>query len=203
MKSVYIAGPMTGIEQYNFPAFDKAAKFFRNLGWTVVSPADADRDAGMHPDQLPFNHDWSQLPDACSTRQFAQRDMPLLMSCDAIAMLPGWVDSSGAMAEWGVAAWIGMPVLDANTGLPLDEEAVAEEMGLNEPENADGSVLMEAERLTNVDRQDAYGHPAEDFGRLAAMATAMMEDKLVSPLDTDEITRVKVLSEDQTRRQNP
>ena len=39
---VYIAGPMTGIPQYNFPEFDRVATLLRAMGYDVVSPAELD-----------------------------------------------------------------------------------------------------------------------------------------------------------------
>lgn len=38
---VYIAGPMTGLPEYNFPAFHAAAKAWRDAGWEVLNPAEA------------------------------------------------------------------------------------------------------------------------------------------------------------------
>jgi hypothetical protein len=45
---------------------------------------------------------------------------------------------------------------------------------LNRPE----TVLEEAQRLVHGDRNRAYGHPLDDFGRTAEMATAMLRGKL-------------------------
>ena len=35
---VYLAGPMTGIAEFNFPAFDAAAAKLRDLGYVVFNP---------------------------------------------------------------------------------------------------------------------------------------------------------------------
>ena len=40
---VYLAGPMRGIANFNFPAFDFAAHKLRNQGFYVFSPAERDR----------------------------------------------------------------------------------------------------------------------------------------------------------------
>ena len=37
---VYLAGPMTGLPQFNFPAFDNAEKDLQARGYDVVPPAD-------------------------------------------------------------------------------------------------------------------------------------------------------------------
>ena len=39
-NSIYIAGPMSGKVDHNYPAFHAAAKFLREKGWTVFSPAE-------------------------------------------------------------------------------------------------------------------------------------------------------------------
>ena len=43
-KVVYIAGPMRGYAEFNFPAFDEARNRGILLGFQIVSPADMDRE---------------------------------------------------------------------------------------------------------------------------------------------------------------
>ncbi len=40
------------------------------------------------------------------------------------------------------------------------------------------SILEEAQRLTSVDRQDAYGHPLDDYTRTAELWTALLRHKI-------------------------
>jgi Domain of unknown function (DUF6378) len=40
------------------------------------------------------------------------------------------------------------------------------------------SPCMRAEKLTNGDRRDTYGHPMDNFGRTAKMVTAFLQHKL-------------------------
>lgn len=105
---VYLAGPMTGLPAWNFPAFDRAAAHGRSLGFDVVSPADLDRDAGFDPD-----HDADIAGGVL--RDVVRRDLDAILSADAIALLPGWENSKGARAELFVAHWLHLRVLDATT----------------------------------------------------------------------------------------
>ena len=81
MTRIYIAGPMTGLPDLNFPAFHAEAARLRALGFEVVNPAEinADPTAG-----------W----EAC---MFA--DLAALSTCDGLALLPGWEKSDGAQIE--------------------------------------------------------------------------------------------------------
>ena len=44
--TIYVAGPMRGYENYNFPAFDRCSRVLREQGWNVINPAELDKDAG-------------------------------------------------------------------------------------------------------------------------------------------------------------
>ena len=40
--TIYIAGPMRGIEDFNFPAFDRQEELLKKQGWVVINPAELD-----------------------------------------------------------------------------------------------------------------------------------------------------------------
>jgi len=51
-KRIYIAGPMTGHADHNYPAFHAAADRFQRAGWDVVNQIDIDEviDGAMSGD---------------------------------------------------------------------------------------------------------------------------------------------------------
>ena len=89
---IYCAGPMTGYKDKNFPAFNKAAEELRELGWEVINPVD------INPDP---EADWHEC---------MRKDIAELVTCDAIFMLNGWADSSGATKEHTIAEWLEMDI---------------------------------------------------------------------------------------------
>lgn len=103
MTTVYIAGPMTGIAEFNFPAFDAAAARYRARGWTVISPAEHDRKMGLDtrgmkgmPSELEgFGFDLAEA---------LMWDLRQVANADGIVLLAGWETSRGARAEWALAA---------------------------------------------------------------------------------------------------
>lgn len=90
---LYVAGPMSGHEDLNFPAFHAAAAALRALGHQVVNPAEINSDPGA---------DWLTCMRA---------DIKQLVDCDGVALLPGWEHSRGAMLERAIAAGLGLRVL--------------------------------------------------------------------------------------------
>ena len=109
-KRIYIAGPMSGYEFFNFPAFDEAKRVLEAGGaWDIVSPADIDREYGFDPSFMPVDSDWHEVPPAAGTRSdIIRRDIDALLECDAVYMLPGWRKSTGARAEFTLAVWKGL-----------------------------------------------------------------------------------------------
>lgn len=92
MKRLYISGPMTGLPDWNFPAFNAKAQELRERGFQVVNPAE-DKEPDL---------EWSD---------YLRIDLRMLMDCDAIYMLPGWQGSKGARLEHHVACELGFAVL--------------------------------------------------------------------------------------------
>ena len=52
MTRVYIAGPMTGLPDFNYPAFNAAAAKLRALGLEVLNPAENPPPPLWHLDRL-------------------------------------------------------------------------------------------------------------------------------------------------------
>ncbi len=90
---IYIAGPMSGLPELNFPAFHAAAVKYRARGATVLNPAEINPDPG------------TQWEDAM------RADIALLVTCDTIVMLDGWTQSRGATLEHHIAVALGMVVV--------------------------------------------------------------------------------------------
>ena len=123
--TVYIAGAMTGIPFFNFPAFDAAAARFRLcFGYAVINPADMDRAIGFDAMTLPANHDWYTFPPCLSFADCVTRDIEGVRRCDAIYMLEGWTSSKGARAEFALAEWLGKKIWYENETLPVEEPPV-------------------------------------------------------------------------------
>ncbi len=152
-ECVYIAGPMTGIPDWNFPAFNAAAKKWRIAEYRVINPAEN------------FDGD-TTLPYADYLRCDLQQ---ILTAATIVAFLPGWEKSKGARLEYEVARALGLELYDAVTMDRLTSYALDPK-----PE----TVLEEAQRLVYNDRQRSYGHPMDDFTRTAGMWTGLFHDKL-------------------------
>lgn len=94
-KRIYIAGPMTGLPELNFPAFHAAAAMLHANGHHVENPADHDIIEG---------YEWAD---------YMRLDIAKLVTCDAIYLLPGWSKSRGATIEHRLATDLGLEVIEA------------------------------------------------------------------------------------------
>ena len=100
----YLAGPMRGIDKWNFPAFDANAKWLRKMNYEVISPAEMDRDIGFNENDNSF----------VVTKKFFEeamrRDYAALTKCEAIFLMPHWEDSTGANLEVDFAKILGLKI---------------------------------------------------------------------------------------------
>jgi hypothetical protein len=103
---IYLAGPMTGYKEWNFPTFHAAAKHLRDRGHYVLNPAEMDIGIGFDPTS-------TELPVTDLAIMF-RRDVMAVLMAEAVAVLEGWEKSSGATLEVGIARKIGTPVLWAH-----------------------------------------------------------------------------------------
>jgi hypothetical protein len=93
-NKVYIAGPMTGIQDYNKLAFVGASKTLQDDGYVVYNPQNT-ADGQM---DLPYEF-------------YLQEAVKMLVECDYIYLLPGWENSKGATLEAFVAFTLGLNFL--------------------------------------------------------------------------------------------
>lgn len=108
-KTIYIAGPMTGIKDFNYPAFDSAEKNWIERGWLVSNPT-------KHADG-----------DTTKPYSFYIRASVLeVLEVDALALLPGWQNSKGANLEYTIATLLDLPIYDALTYEVYKETALDE-----------------------------------------------------------------------------
>lgn len=92
---------MTGIPQFNYPAFDEATKYLRDHGYTVVSPAELD-DPEIRAAALasPDGKMGSGSVNGETWGDFLSRDVKLIADkVDIIVVIPGWEKSRGARLE--------------------------------------------------------------------------------------------------------
>lgn len=96
MAKVYVAGPMSGIVELNYPLFHSTATRLREMGFEVVSPAE------LNPITTPY-------------REAMIRDILALIECDHIVMLDGWERSKGASLEHHIASVLGIERIELST----------------------------------------------------------------------------------------
>lgn len=89
----YLAGPMSGLPQSNFPAFYDAAQLLRAEGYAIISPAELDNAEEVA-------RALAGLTSKSTWGEFLSRDIRIVADeCDGIIFLPNWQLSRGARLE--------------------------------------------------------------------------------------------------------
>lgn len=187
-KKVYLCGPMTGYPNFNFDAFNAAAKDLRDAGFNVINPAES--------------HGGDQT---LAWEEYLSWDLDQIRTCDLLVVLPGWQDpgATGARIEipyavahsipvhefgWFVTDFVG-PRLDTRDGSPRDfvkRITTGDNFGWVDPRVESKSALVEADSLINGPRRNDYDHPMENFGRIVRLWNALLHEKLHSPITEEE-----------------
>lgn len=89
---IYIAGPMSGLCDFNRPEFNRVAATIVSAGHVALNPA--------------------ILPDGLSQADYMAVCIAMIQRCDAILMLNGWQDSDGAKAECALAKKLGLEFIE-------------------------------------------------------------------------------------------
>lgn len=95
-RRIYVAGPMSGLPELNYPAFHEAAARLRAKGWHVENPAE-------NPDP--------HVDAECQWTAYMRMGLSQVATCHAIYLLPGWQQSKGASLEYMVAQQLSMQIL--------------------------------------------------------------------------------------------
>ena len=89
---IYVAGPMTGYPQFNYPLFDEVAATIREMGHEAITPSELDtpevRAAALDsPDGVLVGGRHAGL----TWGDFLSRDVKVVADeVDGIVVLPGW-----------------------------------------------------------------------------------------------------------------
>ncbi len=117
---LYLAGPMTGKPQFNYPLFDRVAAALRAEGYEIFSPAEMDNPevraeamanmTGIMPETNKISGEtWGD---------FLARDVKLIADeLDGIILLPEWDTSQGARLEAFVSINCGYPAYVYTTSI--------------------------------------------------------------------------------------
>lgn len=92
---LYVAGPMSGLPDFNRAAFSIAAFNLRSAGYLVINPADNEIEQPNSDDA------W---------QQYMRLSISQIAVADGVAYLPGWPQSRGASLEIFLATQIGIAV---------------------------------------------------------------------------------------------
>jgi hypothetical protein len=101
---LYIAGPMTGLTDLNYPTFFAAAEQLVDAGHEPINPARAEGREGCKT--------WADY------MRVGIRDV---LDCEGVALLEGWENSQGATLERFIAIRLDVPVRTLGEWLGLDE----------------------------------------------------------------------------------
>lgn len=115
-SKVYVAGPMRGIPELNFPAFNAAAATLRQLGCEVFNPAEKDNErygVDISKGNTTGCEEVAAKEHGFNLREALALDLEFICRhADAVALLPGWQNSKGAQAERAAAVALGLKVIE-------------------------------------------------------------------------------------------
>lgn len=109
---IYLAGPMTHIPHFNFPAFHEAEAALNSKGHKVLSPArftEGDYGADFSS-KYPTGDPAEAAANGFNLRlAWTWNMLAICQDADALALLPGWENSKGTAVEVALAKLLGIP----------------------------------------------------------------------------------------------
>jgi hypothetical protein len=95
MDKMYLSGPMTGLPNYNHELFNRVAQEFRQVGFSVCSPAEF------------FDGDITK-----ERKEYMREAVKYMLEADTIVLLPGWQESKGARLEAAIATELDLTIVE-------------------------------------------------------------------------------------------
>lgn len=103
-KRIYIAGPMSGYADFNFPAFFAAQHKLEAEGWIVFNPANKETENEVQKhESFRSGDDKALVSSGWSFTDAYRWDTDKVIASNGIYMLKGWEHSPGARGEHAVA----------------------------------------------------------------------------------------------------
>ena len=167
-SSIYLSGPMRGYPNFNYDEFNRIAKLLRSEGYVVDNPAE--HYAG---------------DPALTMTDFMRKDLTGVLDADVVVVISGWSASKGSNVEVLLGWTVGKPVYrfeddttsDVGYSLVLfDASPNALPYGTSDSLE-ECSVNVEAEKIINGARRGDYGHPFDDYTRVARMVNGLFSHK--------------------------
>lgn len=103
-KVCYLSGPMSGRLDTYVEEFREYAEYLKQRGYDVINPAELE-ECGDPP---------AWIPSLC-------RDIGIVVHPEitTVAVMPGWLESQGALLEVYVAWSLGKTIINADTTKPI------------------------------------------------------------------------------------
>lgn len=160
IESAYLTGPMTGKENHNHDEFHRIAKILRDAGIEIDNPAEH----------------FGGVTDGIAMSEFLRADINAICKMGAVIVMPGWPESRGSNIEILFAWYCGIPVysyceVEDGRGfvlLPIDTKPSILPYQTDTADDKDERSICEiADSLINGARRSTYGHPLDDYSRVA------------------------------------
>lgn len=135
---IYVAGPMSGYQYYNFYAFSNAALDLTRVGNDVQTPFDTNSRVW----QKHYGRNFDPFVDTCDygdpkLDEMWAENVAAIAWAEGIALLPGWLKSKGARLEVATGSLLHKKFFE------YDPKAAASD--------EDGNLLVPVQLLVNVD----------------------------------------------------
>lgn len=108
---IYVAGKMRGLPYFGYQAFNDATDKLRSEGHEVFNPVE-EGEKIYGPDTYTGSPTGDEGLAGIDGRVVFSNDLAFISKkADAVALLPGWETSKGAIAEKAVAEALGLQVM--------------------------------------------------------------------------------------------